>query len=86
MPQSINTAGRSTLAGWIVFLATLLVLSFAAMPGHQEFSAVADRTLVAIRLTLVLALSVLIVRERFSGRAQASGSLLQRGRRWFYDE
>ena len=40
MSENAKTAGRSRLGGWIVFLATMLVLSFAAMPGHEEFSAV----------------------------------------------
>jgi hypothetical protein len=86
MSESIKAVRRSKLGGWIVFLATLLVLSFAAMPGHETFSTFADRALIAVRLTLVLALSVLVVRERFTGRAHASGGLLQRCRQWFYDE
>jgi hypothetical protein len=86
MSQQTKAAGPGKLGGWIVFVATLLVLSFAAMPGHQAFSAVADRLLIAVRLSLVLALSVLVVRERLTGRAEASGGLLQRCRRWFYDE
>jgi hypothetical protein len=86
MSTTVKTAKRSKLAGWIVFLATLLVLSFAAMPGHEAFTTLADRLLIAVRLSLVLALSVLIVRERFAGRAQTSGDWLQRCRRWFYDE
>jgi hypothetical protein len=86
MLQNAKTAKRSRLAGWIVFLATLLVLSFAAMPGHEAFSTIADRLLIAVRLTLVLALSVLVVRERVSSGAAAAGNLLQRCRRWFYDE
>ena len=44
-------------------LATLLVLSFAAMPGFEKYSVVADRLLVADALKLVLALSVLVVRN-----------------------
>ena len=86
MPENVKSARRSRLASWIVFLATLLVLSFAAMPGHEAFSVLADRLLIAVRLTLVIALSVLVVRERFAGRADSSGGLLQRCRRWFYDQ
>jgi len=79
---------KGSAAGWIIFLATILVLSFAAMPGFDKYSVIADRTLIAVRLSLVLALSVLIVRERFSGsnRLDRGGSLLQRCRRWFYDD
>jgi hypothetical protein len=79
---------KGSLAGWIVFLATLLVLSFAAMPGFEKYSKLADESLIAIRLSLVAALSILVVRERFSaeGGFGNKGSLLQRARRWFYDE
>ncbi len=86
MAQTASNSGKRNLTGWMLFLATLLLLSFAAQPGHEEFSVVADRSLVAVRLSLVLALSVLVVRERFSGGRQHSGDLLQRCRRWFYDE
>lgn len=87
MPQEFRMARKHTLTGWILFLFTLLVLSFAAMPGHETFSAVADRLLIAVRLSLVLALSLLVVRERFGGASQARDeNLLQRCRRWFYDE
>jgi len=74
--------------GWVVFLATLLTLSFAAMPAFDRYSVLADRVLVSVRLSLVLALSLLVVRERFSDveRRQGTESILQRCRRWFYDE
>jgi len=92
MPSGSPARSKRNYGGWILFLATLLVLSFAAMPGFEKFSRAADLTLIAVRLSLVVALSVLIVQERLvtpkettvSGRA--SKTLLQRCRRWFYDE
>jgi hypothetical protein len=85
---SATKAKKGRLTGWIIFLATLLLLSFAAMPGFEKYSVVADRTLIAIRLSLVLAMSVLVVRERFAAgeRHHGEGSIMQRCRRWFYDE
>ena len=83
---------RSKLGGWIAFLACLLLLSLGASSYHK----LADSTLIAIRLTLVLALSALVVRERWQhlkdlpggrGRPYDFGeTLLQRLRRWYYDE
>jgi hypothetical protein len=63
-------------------------LSFAAVPSLHSFSVVADRALVAVRLSIVLALSVRVVREKFFGGSQhrEQVSVLQRCRRWFYDE
>lgn len=74
--------------GWVLFLLTLLVLSFAAMPGFDKYSVLADRALIAIRLSIVLLVSIIVVHERISGagRGHKSESLMQRGRRWFYDE
>jgi hypothetical protein len=57
--------------GWIALLASLVVLSFASVPGYEGFSMVADRLQVGVRLTLVLALSVLVMRERFGTAARA---------------
>jgi hypothetical protein len=86
MPEGVRAARKGKLGGWIAFVATLLILSVAAMPGHEVFSTAADRLLVAIRLTLVLVLSVLILQERFSSSAHGGGDILRRCRRWFYDE
>jgi hypothetical protein len=86
MQPEPNATHHGKLVGWILFLATLLVLSFAAAPGHTAFSTAADRILVGVRLSLVIALSVLVVQERLTSGAGASGNLLQRCRRWFYDE
>ena len=45
MPQSTKAARKGKLGGWIAFVATLLFLSFAGMPGHEAFSTLADRRL-----------------------------------------
>jgi len=65
MATSAN-AKKGSAGGWFLFLATLLLLSFAALPGFEKYSTFADEALIAIRLSLVLALSILVVRERFS--------------------
>ena len=84
---------RGKAAGWAVFLLCLLVLSFAAT---SRYSKTADLLLICVRLTLVASLSVLVVRERWTNRESSdagdrdanapSGSILQRFRRWYYDE
>ena len=86
MPQSTKAARKGKLGGWIAFVVTLLLLSFAGMPGHEAFSTLADRLLIAVRLTLVLVLSVLILQERFGSSGHGGGDILRRCRRWFYDE
>ena len=83
---------RGHLGGWILFVACLLLLSL----GDSSFHKIADTSLILIRLSLVIVLSVLIVRERWTqrqdypggrGRPQNAGeSILQRCRRWYYDE
>lgn len=80
------------LRGWILFIASLLLLSLGGTPYHK----IADTTLIAIRFSLVIVLSVLVIRERWNGRHDLpggthrshhfSGSVLQRMRRWYYDE
>ena len=84
---------RGKAAGWAVFLMCLLVLSFAAT---TRYSKTADLLLICVRLALVAGLSVLVVRERWTHRESSnsgdlganapSGSILQRFRRWYYDE
>ena len=72
---------------WMVALAILLVLSFAAMPGFEKLSATADHIAVAVRLSLVLVLSILLVRDRVLGLESGSEeSIVQRCRRWYYGE
>jgi hypothetical protein len=85
---SAAKAKKGSATGWIFFLATLLVLSFAAMPGFEKYSVVADRLLVATRLSLVLALSVLAVRNWMSSNPSTykDTNLLKRLRGWYYDE
>lgn len=79
------------LGGWILFVVCLLLLSLGASSYHKA----ADIALISIRLSLVVVLSVLIVRERWSHRHDVPGergtlhnfgeSILQRFRRWYYD-
>lgn len=85
---SAAKAKKGSATGWIIFLATLLVLSFAAMPGFERYSVLADRLLVATRLSLVLALSVLAVRNWMSSNPSTykDTALLKRLRAWYYDE
>jgi hypothetical protein len=83
---------KSRLAGWILFVACLLLLSFGATPYHK----IADMALMATRSSLVLLLSILIIRERWSHRHDLPGGfgrptglgerVLHRVRRWYYDE
>ena len=83
---------RKKLGGWILFVATLLVLSVGATPYHK----VADAALIAARLSLLLILSILVIWERWDHRRDLPGergnrdnegeSVLQRMRRWYYDE
>lgn len=80
------------LGGWILFVACLLLLSLGATPYHK----IADRTLIAARFSLVLLLSVLVIRERWrhrhdlperGGRTKDFGEgILHRVRCWYYDE
>ena len=80
---------KGRLRGWILFVACLLLFSLGATGYHK----VADSALIAIRLSLVIVLSVLIVRERWNSRDRGMlnphnprETILQRLRRWFYDE
>jgi hypothetical protein len=84
---------RSRTAGWTLFLGCLLLLSFAAT---TPYSKIADLALISLRLALVAVLSILVVHERWRhqddspGRSHpgsdARGTILQRFRRWYYDE
>ncbi len=85
---------RGKLSGWAVFLAVLLLLSFAATPSFK-YSRTADLSLMAVRFSLVILLSILFVREKWKHRNDADSpqsipgtndTLLQRFRRWYYDE
>ena len=84
---------RGKTAGWMLFLGCLLLLSFAAT---TRYSKTADLALICTRMTLLIALSVLVVRERWkdyrssdircSSKPDAPATVLQRVRRWYYDE
>ena len=84
---------RGRTAGWALFLGCLLLLSFAAT---TPYSKTADLALISLRLALVAVLSIMVVRERWrhrddlrrlsSPRSDAGDTILQRFRRWYYDE
>jgi Sec-independent protein secretion pathway component TatC len=80
-------AGTSTTA-WITFLVSLLVLSLAATPYWRA----ADQLLIAIRLSIIVVISILFVRSRWRRRRPDTGpsdrgdSLLLRLRRWYHGE
>jgi hypothetical protein len=85
---------RGKAAGWLLFVGCLLLLSFAAT---TRYSRAADLTLICVRLALVVLMSVLVVRERWKHHNNPAGSgihaesgapptLLQRMRRWYFDE
>jgi hypothetical protein len=84
---------RRKVVAWALFLASILFLSLAATP----YSRTADVALIALRLTLVIVVSILVVRERWRsrheppGKAAPGGSdvgdhFLQRFRRWYRGE
>ncbi len=85
---------RGKMGGWVLFLGCLLLLSFAAT---TTYSKAADLALISLRLGLVAVLSILVVRERWRHRdgprqrelhpgSDAGDTILQRFRRWCYDE
>ena len=92
MSETDHPPSKSRLGGWILFVACLLLLSFGATPNHK----IADMAFIATRFSLVLLLSVLVIRERWShrqdlpekgGRPTDFGEgILHRMRRWYYDE
>lgn len=85
---------RRKVVAWTLFLTSVLFLSLAATP----YSRAADAALVTLRLTLLMVLSILVVRERWRnrrdeppGKAAPAGSdvgdhFLQRFRRWYRGE
>ena len=84
---------RGKAAGWMLFLGCLVLLSFAAT---TRYSKTADLALICVRMTLLIVLSVLVVRQQwkhyrnsdisFSSKPDAPATVLQRVRRWYYDE
>jgi hypothetical protein len=84
---------RKKIFAWTLFLASILFLTLATTP----YSRTADVALISLRLTLVIVLSILVVRERWrnlhepAGKAAPGGSdvgdhFLQRCRRWYRGE
>ena len=84
----------SKTAGWALFLGCLFLLSFAAATPYSKS---ADLALISLRLAIVVVLSVLVLRERWRHRddlqrrasrptSEAGDSILQRFRRWYYDD
>ncbi|MGA2370277.1 MAG: hypothetical protein ACLPPV_11835 [Candidatus Korobacteraceae bacterium] len=84
---------RGKTAGWMLFLGSLLLLSFAAT---TRYSKTADLALICGRMTLLVAVSVLVVRERwknyrnsgirYNSKPDVPATALQRVRRWYYAE
>ncbi len=84
---------KQKVGGWALFLGCLLLLSFAATTSYSK---TADLALISVRLAIVIILSILLVRERWRHRddvrqrsengSGANDSMLQRFRRWYYDE
>ena len=84
---------RRKVVAWTLFLGSLLLLSLAANP----YSRAADAALISLRLTLLIVLSILVVRERWRNRHELPGRVaaansdvgdrfLQRCRRWYHGE
>jgi uncharacterized membrane protein len=84
---------KQKAGGWALFLGCLLLLSFAATTSYSK---TADLALISVRLAIVIILSILLIRERWRHRddmrqrsengSGANDSMLQRFRRWYYDE
>ena len=84
---------RKNVLAWTLFLGSLLLLSLAATP----YSRAADAALISARLTLLIVLSILVVRGRWRNRHELPGKaapsdsdvgdrFLQRFRRWYHGE
>lgn len=76
-----NCDMKSTLAGWLIFVACVLLLGLSATP-YAHF---ADHILIAVRLGLILVISVVVVAEKFHAAGPAE-PLLNRLRRWYRGE
>jgi hypothetical protein len=84
---------RKKVIAWSLFLACVLFLSLAATP----YSRTADELLITIRLTLIVVISILVVRERWrhshgshpsniSANQDVGTTFLDRFRRWYHGE
>jgi len=62
---------RRKVLAWTLFLGSLLLLSLAATP----YSRAADAALISLRLTLLIVLSILVVRERWRNRHELPGKV-----------
>src|SRR6266852_3721838 len=60
---------RRKVLAWTLFLGSLLLLNLAATP----YSRAADAALIFLRLTLLIVLSILVVRERWRNRHELPG-------------
>lgn len=80
---------RKSVIAWSLFLVCVLFLSLAATP----YSRTADELLITVRLTLLIVVSILVVRERWrhshdshEGSADVGSTFLKRFRRWYHGE
>jgi len=84
---------RKKIIAWSLFLACVLFLSLAATP----YSRTADELLITVRLTLIIVISILVVRERWrhtreshpssiSASQDVGTTFLKRFRRWYHGE
>jgi len=84
---------RRKVVAWTLFLGSLLLLSLAATP----YSRTADAALITLRLTFLIVLSILVLRERWRNRQELPGKtaaghadvgdhFLRRFRRWYHGE
>jgi hypothetical protein len=84
---------RKKVIAWSLFLACVLFLSLAATP----YSRTADELLITVRLTLIIVISILVVRERWrhsngshpssiSASQDVGTTFLDRFRRWYHGE
>jgi hypothetical protein len=80
---------NSSTTAWATFLLALLVLSLAATPYWRA----ADQLLIVLRLSIIVAASVLFLRTNWRRRdpearvkSDRGDSLLLRLRRWYHGE
>ncbi|HWZ99756.1 MAG TPA: hypothetical protein VN025_18510 [Candidatus Dormibacteraeota bacterium] len=84
---------RKKVIAWSLFLACVLFLSLAATP----YSRTADELLITVRLTLLIVISILVVRERWrhphesqhsttSGSSDVGSTFLNRFRHWYHGD
>ena len=69
------------LTGWLICAGCLALLALSATP----YAHLADHILIAVRLALVLIVSVVIVAEKFHAAGPAA-PIMERLQRWYRDE